>query len=73
MHDDVYYSGEQDDVEPATEERFGIYEAEEESNFEDWEEEVPVDPVFEEEFNKQQVELKRKEGELKKVLKGFET
>ena len=58
MPDKVYYSGEQDDfdifdvpdvpAEPVVEDKFGIYEAEEESNFEDWEEEAPVDPVFEE-------------------------
>ena len=74
MPDKVYYSGEQDEfdifdvpAEPVEEDKFGIYEAEEESNFEDWEEEAPVDPVFEEELKKQQAELKRKEAELKKV------
>ncbi|KAL8118982.1 hypothetical protein AgCh_016467 [Apium graveolens] len=55
--DDVYYRGEQDNfyifdipTEPVLEDKDGLFEAEEESNFEVWEEEAQVDPVFEKEF-----------------------
>ncbi|KAL8155324.1 hypothetical protein AgCh_000633 [Apium graveolens] len=72
--DDVYYSREQDyfdifDVptEPDLEDKAGFFEDEEESNFEEWEEEAQVDPIFEKEFQQQQSELKRKEAELKKI------
>ncbi|KAL8121917.1 hypothetical protein AgCh_018593 [Apium graveolens] len=49
------------------EDKDGLFEAEEESDFGEWEEEAQVDPVFEKEFQQQQLELKRKEAELKKV------
>ena len=59
--DDAYYSGEQDDfdifdipTEPVQEDKDGLFEAEEESDFEDWEEEDTVDPRFEKEFQKEQ-------------------
>ena len=75
--EDYYYHGEQDDFDAFNileeeheelEELPGINELEEEA-FDDFEEEseVPSDPVFTEEFKKQQKDLKRKEGELEKI------
>ena len=75
--EDYYYQGEQDDFDAFNiqeeehedmEELPGINEFEEEV-FDDFEEEaeVPSDPAFTEEFNKQQQDLKRKEGELEKI------
>ena len=41
---------------------------EEEASFDDWEEgELPSDPLFNEEFKKQQQDLRKKEDELKKI------
>ena len=47
----------------------GVNEYEEEASFDDYEEEgeVSSDPAFNEEFKKQQQDLKRKEGELEKI------
>ena len=43
-------------------------EYEEEASFDDWEEgELPSDPSFNEEFKKQQQDLRRKEDELEKI------
>ena len=43
-------------------------ETEEEASFDDWEEgELPSDPKFNEEFKKQQLDLRRKEDELEKI------
>ena len=40
----------------------------EESSFDDWEEgELPSDPLFNEEFKKQQQDLRKKEDELEKI------
>ena len=73
-----YYQGGHDDfdafniqeVEQEEEEELpGVNKHEEEAIFDDWEEEseVPSDPAFNEEFKKQQQDLKRKEGELEKI------
>ena len=41
---------------------------EEEASFDDWEEgELPSDPMFNEEFKKQQLDLRRKKDELEKI------
>ena len=41
---------------------------EEEASFDDWEEgELPSDPIFNEEFKKKQLDLRRKEDELEKI------
>ena len=76
--EDYYYQGEQDDFdafniqeeehEDIDEELPGINEFEEEF-FDEFEEkaEVPSDPAFTAEFNKQQQDLKRKKGELEKI------
>ena len=43
-------------------------ETEEDASFDDWEEgELPSDPMFNEEFKKQQLDLRRKEDELEKI------
>ena len=76
--EDYYYQGEQDDFDAfniheeeqeEAKELPGVNEHEEEASFDDWEEEgeVPSDPAFNEEFKKQQQDLKRKEGELEKI------
>ena len=75
--EDYYYQGEQDDFdafniqqeeEPEDEELPGVNEHEEEVFDEFVEEaEVPSDPTFFAEFNKQSQDLKRKKGELEKI------
>ena len=76
--EDYYYQGEQDDFDAFNileeeqedvEELLGVNEYEEKASFDDYEEEgkVPSDPAFNEEFKKQQQDLKRKEGELEKI------
>ena len=69
-----YYQGEHDDFdafkiqEELEEELPGINEFEQEASFDEWEEgEVPSDPQFDEEFKKQQLNLRRKENELEKI------
>ena len=43
-------------------------ETEEEASFDDWEEdELPSDPMFNEKFKKQQLDLRRKEDDLEKI------
>ena len=75
--EDYYYQGEQDDFdafniqqeeEHEDEELPGVNEHEEEV-FDEFEEEaeVPSDPAFTAEFNKQSQDLKRKKGELEKI------
>ena len=75
--EDYYYQGEQDDFDAFNiqeeehedmEELPGINEFEEEV-FDDFEgeAEVPSDPAFTAEFNKQSQDLKRKKGELEKI------
>ena len=45
----------------------GVNESEPEASFDEWEEEVPLDAQFDEEFKKQQLNLQRKEDELEKI------
>ena len=69
--EEYYYQGEQDDFDAfniqeeeqeVVEELPGVNEYEEEASFDDWEEgELPSDPKFNEEFKKQQMDLRRKE------------
>ena len=72
--EDYYYQGEQDDFdafniqEEEQEELPGVNENEEDATFDDWEEgELPSNPMFNEEFKKQQLDLRRKEDELEKI------
>ena len=72
--EDYYYQGRLDDFdafniqEEEQEEISGINEHEEDASFDDWEEgEVPSDPLFNEEFKKQQLDIRRKEDELEKI------
>ena len=76
--EDYYYQGEHDDFDAfniqekeqeEAEELPRVNENKEEALFDDWEEEgeVPSNPLFNEEFKKQQQNLKRKEGELEKI------
>ena len=75
--EDYYYQGEQDDfdafnIQEEEQEEVGelpgVNEYEEEGSFDDWEEgELPSDPKFNEDFKKQQMDLRRKEDELEKI------
>ena len=77
--DEYYYRGEHDDfdayvdVEAITKNEAeaddlpGYKEPEEEFNFEDWEEDIPLDPWFEEELKKQRLDLRKKADELEKI------
>ena len=75
--EDYYYQGEHDDFDAFNiqeeeqqeiEELPGVNETEEDASFDDWEEgELPSDPMFNEEFKKQQLDLRRKEDELEKI------
>ena len=45
-----------------------VNEIEEDASFDNWEKgELPSDPMFNEEFKKQQLDLERKEDELEKI------
>ena len=58
----------QEEEQEEQEELSGVNEIEEDASFDDWEEgEVPSDPMFNEEFKKQQLDLRRKEDELEKI------
>ena len=75
--EDYYYQGEQDDFDvfniqeeeqDEMEELPGVNKTEEDASFDDLEEgELPSDPMFNEEFKKQQMDLRRKEYELEKI------
>ena len=77
--EDFYYQGEQDDFDAFNIQQeqdqvvlLGENEAEQEASFEDWEEgEVPSNPHFNEEFKKQQLDLRRKEDEMEKIHQSY--
>ena len=75
--EDYYYLGEQDDFDAFNMQEEEVHEEEElpgvneqeQEVFDEYEEqvEVPSDPAFNAEFNKQSQDLKRKQGELEKI------
>ena len=79
LDDDYYNQGEHDNFdafsiqeeEQEQEELPGVNELkEDDASFDDWEEgEVPSNPIFNEEFKKQQLDLRRKEMSWRRYLK----
>ena len=73
--EDYYYQGEKDDFdafndalnEDYQEELPRINESEPEASFDEWEEEVPSNAQFDEQFKKYQLNLQRKEDKLEKI------